>query len=231
MAGRCGLALVSLLLLASGCALQDVKLKQPPVGLKAPIPGGNQRQVILVVPFADGRAIKDRCGVQKGGYGNETAIAVCEGDPMRWLAEMLAAELRASGFTVLTDASGARESAVRLEGVVLRVFAEPVVGFWSTDVETDLHVRLIATSRTGLHAERAFFAKGVLTSVIWPQGVFNDSAERGTRQLLTQMVQAILELMNRYPELGWDGRPALRLAAPRAAGIGWTTTVDPEAAR
>ena len=170
------LGLAVLLVSLSGCALEDVRLKPPTSGLKTPIPGGNQRQVIVAVPFADGRQITNRCGMQKGGYGNETANALCQGEPAQWIAAFLASELKA---------------------------AEPVVGFWSTTVETDLNVKLVATSRTGLRAERTFFVKGELTSIIWPQGIFNDSLENGTRELLTKMVEAILDLMKQYPELGF----------------------------
>jgi hypothetical protein len=187
----------------------------PESGLEAPIPGGNQRQIILLVPFQDGRPSQGRCGVQKGGYGNETASAFCEVDPGEWIASFLARELAASGFTVLRSEEGARDTALKVEGVLLQLFVEPVVGFWSTTVESDFHVKLVATSKTGLQAERTFFSKGELTSVIWPQGIFNDSVRRGTRDLLTKMVQAILELMNRYPELGFEDRagpPRLGLA-------------------
>lgn len=196
--------LTPLAVLLAGCALTDVHLKAPPSGLKTPIPGGNERQVIVTVPFSDARQIKDRCGVQKGGYGNETAQALCQTEPAQWIAEFLAHELRASGFTVLPGEAGARESALKIEGVLLKIFAEPVVGFWSATVESDLHVKLVATSRTGLHAERAFFVKGELTSVIWSQGIFNDSLENGVRDLLSKMVEAIIELMNRYPQLGFE---------------------------
>jgi hypothetical protein len=207
-------SLLALVLLGvSGCALVEVNVKAPETGLERPIPGGNQRQVIVVVPFRDERTTRSRCGVQKGGWGNETASAVCQGEPAEWLATLLARELAASGFTVLSSEEGARDSAVRVEGLLLRVFVEPVVGFWSTTVESDFHVRLVATSKTGLHAERTFFAKGELTSIIWPQGIFNDSVRRGTRDLLGKMVQAILDLMNRYPELG--GRPE------GAVGVAW----------
>jgi len=210
--------LAVLLAVLAGCALQDVRLKAPPTGLKTPIPGGNQRQVIVTIPFTDARRMKDRCGVQKGGYGNETAAAHCVDDPAQWLATMLAGELKASGFSVLAGPDGARDSALRVEGVLLKIFAEPVVGFWSTTVETDLHVKLVATSRTGLQAERTFYVKGELTSVIWPQGIFNDSLEAGTRDLLAKMVQAILDLMKAYPQLGFDRRPPSLLARqPEAA--------------
>jgi len=72
------LLLAVLLFVTSGCALVDVKLKAPESGLEAPIPGGKQRQIVIVVPFRDDRANKARCGVQKGGFGNETASAICE---------------------------------------------------------------------------------------------------------------------------------------------------------
>lgn len=198
-----GLSLFALVAVSvSACALADVSVKPPESGLEQPIPGGNQRQVIVVLPFRDERPLRSRCGVQKGGWGNETASALCQGDPAEWIAAALARELAASGFMVLTSEAGARDSAVKIEGLLLKLFVEPVVGAWSTTVESDFHVRLVATSRTGLHAERTFFAKGQLTSVIWPQGIFNDSVRRGMRDLLARMVQAILDLMDRYPELG-----------------------------
>lgn len=204
MAMRGCILLWILVVVLSGCALTDVRLKPPTSGLKTPIPGGDQRQVIVSVPFSDARQIKDRCGMQKGGYGNETASAFCQGDPAQWIADFLVSELKASGFTVLREETGARDSALRIEGVLLKIFAEPIVGFWTSTVETDLKVKLIATSRTGLRAERTFFTKGELQSVIWPQGIFNDSLENGLRDLLAKMVDAILELMRRYPELGFE---------------------------
>jgi hypothetical protein len=207
--------LVPLVLALTGCALVDVSIKPPESGLEKPIPGGNQRQVIVTVPFQDARELRSRCGVQKGGYGNETASAVCEGNPAEWLAEFLARELTASGFTVLRSENGARDTALKIDGVLLKIFVEPVVGFWTATIESDLNVKLIATSKTGLHAERAFFSKGELTSIIWPQGLFNDSVRRGTRDLLSKMVEAILELMKRYPELGFHRRDVPLL-------VGWT---------
>jgi hypothetical protein len=186
----------------SACSTTDVKL-QLPSGLTAPIPGGAQRQVIIItVPFADARQITNRCGVQRNGYGDETASAYCEGDPAQWIATLLAAELKASGFTVLSSPEGARAGALKIEGALLKLFAEPVIGPWLTTIETDLSVRLVATSRSGLRAERTFFVKGDRESIVWTQGTFNDSLGRGTRELLGKMVEDILELMKRYPQLG-----------------------------
>ena len=192
-----------LVLMLSGCSTTDVKLLPPPAGLTAPIPGGAQRQVIITVPFADARQITNRCGMQRSGYGDETASAYCEGDPAQWIAALLAAELKASGFTVLSTEEGARDSALKIEGVLLKLFAEPVIGPWLTAIETDLSVKLVVTSRSGLRAERTFFVKGDREAIVWTQGTFNDSLDRGTRQLLGKMVEDILELMKRYPQLGF----------------------------
>jgi Uncharacterized lipoprotein len=208
--------LIVLLFTVSGCALVEVHVKPPEAGLEQPIPGGNQRQVIVIIPFQDARQSASRCGVQKNGWGAEMAQAVCQGNPTQWIAEFLARALTASGFTVLTSEQGARDTALKVEGVLLKFFVEPVVGFWTATVESDLNIRLVATSKTGLHAERLFFAKGEKTSIIWPQGMFNDSVERGSRDLLTKMVEAILELMKRYPELGFQ------IGVDRRTLVSWT---------
>jgi len=78
--------LAVLAVLMSGCALTDVNVKPPESGLETPIPGGNARQIVVTVPFQDRRQNTSRCGVQKGGFGNETAVAVCVGNPAEWLA-------------------------------------------------------------------------------------------------------------------------------------------------
>jgi hypothetical protein len=192
-----------LVLMLSGCSTTDVKLQRPASGLTTPIPGGAQRQVIIAMPFADARRITNRCGLQRNGYGDETARAYCEGDPAQWIATLLADELRASGFTVLASEEGARDSALKIDGVLLKIFAEPVIGPWLTAIETDLSVKLVATSRTGLRAERTFFVKGDRESIVWTEGTFNDSLKRGTGELLGKMVEEILELMKRYPQLGF----------------------------
>jgi hypothetical protein len=214
---RLSIAFASATLL-SGCALIDVNLKPPGTGLKTAIPGGNGRQVIVAVPFTDSRQTKDRCGVQKGGYGNETAKAVCQGEPTAWITDLLTRELQASGFTVLTTDAGAKDSALKLDGVLVKIFTEPVVGFWSTSIETDLGVNLVATSKTGLRAERRFFVKSDLTSIIWTQGLFNDSAELAIRDMLAKIVNAVIELMGRYPDLGWQPPPGALALAPTRGG-------------
>src|SRR5262245_55763540 len=44
----------------SGCALAEVHIKPPEAGLETPIPGGNQRQIIVAIPFQDARQSMSR---------------------------------------------------------------------------------------------------------------------------------------------------------------------------
>src|SRR4030095_6940091 len=155
--------------------------------------GATQRQISLTMPFAAARQVPTLCGVQKSGYGDETATVYCEDDPARWISDALAAELRASGFTVLSAQESARDTAVTIEGALLKLFAEPVLGPWLTTIETDLIVRLGATSRSGLRTERALFVKGARESIVWTDKRFNESLARGTQALLAKVVEAALD--------------------------------------
>lgn len=212
--------LTILALLTSACAFTDIPLTLPTKGLEQTVPGGGGRQVIVVVPFADEREIRDRCGMQKNGYNMDTADAVCQSDPAAWIATLLADELRASGFAVLDEDAVHRSGALRVEGSVLKLFVEPVIGAWSGSLEADLSVKLRAGSDTGLRAERTFFVKG------WKGGAMVSTAQlyhtalhRATQEILDQMVRAVFELLEQYPELGRMSTPgpvlALWAEAPR----------------
>jgi hypothetical protein len=200
--------------LSTACAFSTIPLTLPTKGLADTVPGGRGRQVVVSIPFSDARELRDRCGMQKNGYNMDTADAVCQSAPEAWIAHLLADELRASGFTVLRDESPHRPGALAVEGSLLEIFVEPVAGFWAVSLEADLEVRLNAKTETGLRAERTFFVKG------WKGGVqvvtmqpFHTALNRATHALLEEMVRAIIELMDQYPELGLEGMPPLHLAA------------------
>lgn len=210
----------ALALLASGCAFTPIPLTLPTRGLEETIPGGRSRQVVVVQPFADQRPVRERCGMQKNGYNMDTAPAVCQSPPDAWIAKLLADELRASGFTVLGPDHPSRPTALRIDGTLLQLFVEPVLGAWSGSLEADLSVKLRATTISGLEAERTFFIKGwkggQLASTMQP---YHTALDRATQATLAEMVRAILELMDRYPQLGGpigtSADLALRLGDPR----------------
>ena len=115
---RNALSLALFLFSTSGCAFTKMTLPLPTEGLTDTVPGGAGRQVIVTVPFDDAREIRDRCGMKKNGYNMDTADAVCETDPNQWIAQLLADELRASGFTVLQPDDPHRASAVYVQALI-----------------------------------------------------------------------------------------------------------------
>jgi ABC-type amino acid transport substrate-binding protein len=202
-------ALLLASLSSTACAFTNIPLTLPTKGLESTIAGGNGRAIVVAIPFSDEREIRDRCGMQKNGYDMDTADAVCQSDPNAWLAQLLADELRASGFTVLPATEPHEASAVEVDGSLLKLFVEPVQGAWSGSLEADLSVKLHLTSGNGLDAERTFFVKGwkggQLVSTMQP---YHTALHRATQDLLAQMVHAIVELMDRYPQLGTGPVPA-----------------------
>jgi hypothetical protein len=205
--------LVVLVMSLSACAFTDIRLTLPTRKLESTVPGGNGRQVIVLTPFVDEREVRERCGRQINGYGMDTADAICQSDPTAWIAERLTDELRASGFTVLEESAEHRPGALRVDGSLLRLFVEPKIGFWSGSLEADLSVKLRATSQTGLVSERTFFVKGwkggVMASTTQP---YLTSLHRATQALVEEMVRAVVELMDRYPQLGSREFPGVVLA-------------------
>lgn len=185
----------------SGCAFQNVPLDMRE-NLTTGLRGGDGRRVIVVVPFADERSDRQRCGMMKNSYNMATAKAVCQQEPATWLAGLLKQELRSAGFQVLEDTEARDPSVVRIKGDLIQLFVEPVIGFTSVDVEADLHLRLVVRSQSGLSAERTFYVKGSDGGLAGThqhfQAAFDEMAERA----LKEMVAAIISLMNRFPELG-----------------------------
>jgi hypothetical protein len=207
---------IGIALLASGCAFHDVSLDMPISGLSTPLRGGNGRQIVVTVPFADQRAQPNRCGMQKNGYNMDTANVLCRKEPTQWFAQLLGDELRAAGFTVVAADAAHKPSALRVDGTLLQLFVEPLAGAFTVSCEADLQVRLVASSETGLHAERTFMAKGVWQGFAGIDGPFQDSFKKASDAVLSDVVEAILDLMNRYPQLGLKSSRAQRFARREA---------------
>jgi len=208
------LAVMVLALSVSACAFTNVPINLPTSGVSPNLSGGDGREVIMVIPFADERQIRERCGMQKNSFNQDTASAICSAPPAEWIANILASELKAAGFSVVMEGAISKSSAVRLQGSLLKIFVEPVIGFTTVSLETDIQVKLVATSKTGLVAERNFFVKGTKSGLAGTQSNFQNSVEDATRQIMKEVVAAIISLMNRYPQLGLntDQSPTVNLA-------------------
>lgn len=187
--------------LLTGCAFNDVVVN-PPSGISANLSGGERRVIVVYIPFADDRQNRNRCGMQKNGYNMDTASAICSSDPAIWLANLLKEELKTAGFTVKTDEANNKTSALKIRGSLLKLFVEPVIGFTTVTLETDIHIKLLATSDNGLIAERSFFVKGSQSGLAATASNFQASVDNAVKKVIKDIVSDILTLMNRYPELG-----------------------------
>jgi len=191
-------------LILSACAFTNVTVNPPASRVSTQLSGGDGRELVVHTPFADERAVRQRCGMMKNGYNMDTASVLCSSDPTGWLADLLVAELRAAGFKVMTEGVTSKSNGVMIDGVLLKFFVEPVIGFSTVTVETDIHIKLVATSKNGLNAERSFFVKGSNSALTGMASNFQPSVDDATKMVIKDMVSAILTLMNRYPELGMN---------------------------
>jgi len=192
--------LVVPLLTLGGCAFTNLNVTPPPQPLGSNLSGGKHRNVQVVLPFTDDRPVKERCGMQKNGYNMDTASVYCAAAPAQWLAELLAGELRESGFNVLSSPPGGGD-ALRLEGHLLQFFVEPKVGLFTFSPEADIHVHLIASSPSGLVAERDFYVKGTETSLVGVESNFQAATNSAVRAIVKDIVTAVIALVDRYPDL------------------------------
>jgi hypothetical protein len=203
-----GLLLPNLAALSlAGCTFFTEGNPRLPVSVQAPegMPAANSgagRRVLVQVPFEDKRPDRDHCGMQKKTYGVTPGFVYCTTPPEAELARLLAERLRAAGFDVTTGEVPGSADTVRIEGRLLQFFVEPVRP--TADLETDIHVKLRATTASGLEAEREFYKKGRGSD-------FQRSVNSGVRKILTAMVAAVSDLMDRNPALGQpvrgSGRP------------------------
>jgi hypothetical protein len=170
--------------------------------------GGHGRKVQVVIPFADQRTITHRCGMKKGALGGESGDILCNTKPAEWVAQRLADELRASGFTVVESDAPVADGTLRIEGALLTLFVEAIIWHYNI-IETDIQVELVATSGDGLRAERVFFVKKAIHGAnVRFAKFYQESLNLAARHMASRMVEAILELLEAYPTVGnWQTVP------------------------
>jgi hypothetical protein len=192
-----------------GCAFSDVEL-EPVTAFEHVRQIGRGREVV-VQKFIDVRDEQDRCGMKKNGYNADTANVICpEPDVGNWIAWMFASRLKSAGFSVIAPGQQHSPDPLFVEGRVEQFFVEPVLYFFTANIETDLGVQVVARTGSGMTAARVFYVKGTDSAFWGTDGAFQTSFENATQSMLTSMVEAVADLMNRHPGLG----------APRRRGAG-----------
>lgn len=181
-----------------GCTSNSIRIALHEPDQMEAVGRADGREIQVDIPFVDEREARDICGIQKNGYNMDVGTVLCSAEPATTLAELLARHLGTGGFRVLSGGDAKSRAAIHVQGKLLKLFVEPVRS--PNVIETDIHVRLTVRSGNGLLAERDFFEKG-------KTGDHQRSLNSAARKILDSMVAAILELVNRYPELGAVGAP------------------------
>jgi hypothetical protein len=181
--------------LVSGCAFSNVEVRLSTEATSAY--SGGQDRPLAISSFVDQRPIKGRIGMQKNGYGMDTANAVADQSVDAWLTARLAGELRSAGFQIVSD--GAAPNATKINGQVLKLFVEPVQQWSTVDVETDLSVRIQVTRPDGFQAERQYFVKAVDQGMASLSGAYTASVSKATEVLMKRIVVDVINLMNKFP--------------------------------
>jgi hypothetical protein len=203
---------VAVLAASSGaCALTDLTLNVPaPAQVTAGTKRGGGREIAVVPAFTDRRPQRHRCGMKKNGYNMDTANIFCATPPYVFLANLLRAELAAAGFRVVSDPRAVGGSTVVISGELQQFFVEPKIGAVTFSPETDIGLKLTATTGTGLYAERRFYVKGEEVSLAGTDGNLQLAYEAAIRQMMRATVDAITNLVDQFPPT--PGAPAVTVS-------------------
>jgi hypothetical protein len=200
---------------AGGCAFGDVSLRAPKVGPVAPgVARGNGREIVLIRPFTD-RRDQARCGMKKNGYNSDTASVHCAFAPDHLLADMLAAQLSAAGFVVLSDRTQAKPSTLIITGALHQMFIEPKLNYFTALMEADVALVLHASTPAGFTARRRFYVKGEEATVFAGEEDMQAALASGVRQLLVSVVGAVANLADSVPPEPQPVKPPPETTAAR----------------
>jgi hypothetical protein len=136
--------------------------------------------------------------MKKNGYNMDMASVYCE-RPDRTLANLVATHLSLAGFKVLRDQRQAGPSTIVLSGTLEKVFLEPKLNFFSSHMETDVSLRLLATTASGLSAQRHFYVKGDEATFFGSTEDMQRSFDAGVRRLVIGVVGAVVNLAEQFP--------------------------------
>src|SRR2546426_11841662 len=85
----------------SGCAFTNITVRLPP-NQSSGTYSQKVNKTIAVQSFEDRRQIKDRIGMKKNNYNQDTASAFPGGNVLEWFTERLKTELQAAGFQTVS---------------------------------------------------------------------------------------------------------------------------------
>ena len=181
----------------AGCAYSDITVPMPPVAGTSLYSGGADRPVV-VPAFVDKRPDQRRIGMRTSSRKEYIGNVLPAMNVNEWLGARLGHELKSAGFQLVAEGDNAKAS--RIQGFTRKLFIEPVVGWFSGDVETDLSILIHVSRPDGLEAERRYFVKGHASTFIATEYSYVSSLRQARDTLMKRVVADIINLLNRFQE-------------------------------
>jgi len=192
---------VSLLPILTSCAFidQEVFLEYG----QAHYAGTKIDKKLYINRFNDCRNDKVRIGIVKNGYGFETANVVTKQDVCLWIGNCLTMELEKAGYNVIKTDISIRDipfdKNIFLDGHVLKVFSEPVIGLWGIDFVSNISVK-IDIYYSGKKYSKIYNTNSTEFTMICIRAAdwFKMTLESAVRKMALQITNDIVELSKRF---------------------------------
>lgn len=190
-------------LLLQGCAFAEVKLNLDP-GATVASTEGRQREVV-VFPSVDKRENAPRCGARRNAYGADVGRVRCMMEPTQWLNESILNGLHRRNFQVVTLANAKSQSPLQLSLTLKTLFVDELLEASHVDMVADVEVAVVVRTSSGLQAERSFFVRKEHSAPI--DSTYQELLTLASRQVSNDILDAIVELADRYPTQGKVEQP------------------------
>jgi hypothetical protein len=128
-------------------------------------------------------------GVKKNGYGWETARIYLVETVGYWIKDAFDQELKSAGF-IVEDKFNAGDIKIVLN--VLQFFVEPWVGVWTSDLIGTLKIQVeVHFPNKEVFYVRKFTSYDKSTTMVWPDGMFEDKIINVAQGNIPQIVKEI----------------------------------------
>lgn len=197
-------------LLLHGCAFAQVKVKLDPSATVASTEG-LQREVV-VFPSVDERENPRSCGARRNVYGADVGRVRCQMEPTQWLNEAVLRGLHHRSFKVVQLHSAKSGSPLHVSLGLRTLFIDEILEGDGVTMVADVEVHVTVRSNTGLLAERSFFVREREFSA--NESSYQDTLTLASRRMQNHILDAIVELADRYPALGRAPAPLTGPSVP-----------------
>jgi len=145
-------------------------------------------------------------------YGADVGRVRCLMEPTQWLNEAILTGLDRRNFRVVTLTTAKSRSPIELHLALKTLFIDEVIEAEQLAMLADVEVHVLARANNGLLAERNFFVRERENAP--NERSYQETMLLASRQMSRVVVDAVVELANRYPSLGTIEQPASARSAP-----------------